>query len=1289
MEPIELRGPQVVAQPAQAFAMQEARVIMPEPKVAVGKGFDWDAVGKAVAELGTQAISYLHEDKAAKQENVLNRVAQDVEKRVNLALENGDMKAYDDAISTYKGIVKNETGYDFDSVPAGRLPQQLMDKARQSFYRWSDIKDKNERDVRYAEKANELERLSTETGLQVQQAYENGQWDKADALLKAHKEKVAAQLGLKSLEDDVPMGIGTKTLLSKVNNDLTKWSYLRGVAAQEYQGMAELSSADTISNRFRDALSKAKTQDEIFSITADYKLSVEKLHKDEFGVELFDNVPSGLTKQSAALRARLQSHYLDADVELAKAMKANKPADPFERVSDTVLNYTQISKSAADSAEKAFATVKALREADPTDPTIAKVQAEAVAHAHKAMQYREMAYASVGSVMEQRQGGANKPVVLFDPNDPDAMNMLAQSLPSTVFDNLQAMDSNVNALRLNEIGNIAAQSRDLEKRVSEARDTYIKTMGTEAHGFVVKMADEAKKNPRMKMAYETLARQRAEKLKKDLIGQLLTMSGSRELLDNALIARHPYSYGYRDNPDGNLVENKFDVLFDLETMESLNPFTNPREAASWTKAIDELRMVTAAIGTIRGDSSNKKKPDFDPLSALSRHANGYHVDLTPERVDDMVVSAFDQLGISLLDENGNTRDWREISDAIAALPRDAYIPFHLFARSPAFESLVVSAMNSADPNYGYQEIGKLQTGPSTTSPLSYNDRRRLEAMPQPLPPNSNLDVFKKVVSDNWHRDSAIDRMVPMFLMLDKEDRDQLVKYVAGLKPEEMTTNPADQYRFKTFASSFQQLLSGYNDRTGGNVKSYMEAKKGNMLSLDSFNQLKYFDSNIAGTQSDNQRFRSYKSNPQVSADEKTGYELLAVVREISAGIKLGEVKLDGIIQPNSNTAARSMVDSVIAQAYIEAKSLPGDPKKTAGEKASEILAGWEWKENSLQPKARQTAVGQLPRETEFPRTMAAGTRTGMVLPMRDLVVQAPIPQFKDETIVQFMNPLGPSASKEDTVAAYKKDVESGIRPAVAIAVNTGALSRIPSPSGKEVAVAALDKLIPEHEASPMHILAAKAALANATYSSDPTKWASDIEFAYNKAMTELRKSEFRIEENPMIGNNTVALPTVVMRSGRNGAVAHFQPRQDLSLNQDLSMTEWFQNRISKMTKEELSQAYLATDPADVDSRDLMVATWMETRPGETTFVPDHEVQWTWFSPRFMEYSPKEGPIVYAYKWMKDSNGVETLYRLPMSNNIENPRSPTRTGPGLYIQSDEYARTQGDYSRRVLSTRRQN
>ena len=131
-ELIPLEGPKVVAQPTNPFMYQEARTIMPEPKVAVGQGIDLGAIGKAAAELGTQYVQMKHEQFAAEKQDAIDQLTSVTQSKLAHYSKLNDVEGYTNTLNSYQDSVSKVMGLDPKSkeAPAGLVWQRMWSGTR-------------------------------------------------------------------------------------------------------------------------------------------------------------------------------------------------------------------------------------------------------------------------------------------------------------------------------------------------------------------------------------------------------------------------------------------------------------------------------------------------------------------------------------------------------------------------------------------------------------------------------------------------------------------------------------------------------------------------------------------------------------------------------------------------------------------------------------------------------------------------------------------------------------------------------------------------------------------------------------------------------------------------------------------------------------------------------------------------------------------------------------------------------------------------------------------------------
>lgn len=1260
MELIDLKGPQVVAQPAQPYAMQEGRVIMPEPKVAVGKGFDWDSFGKAFAELGTQVVQAVHEKDNADKENLLQKLSIDTDAKVSEALDNGDYGAWQVAVDEYKKGATQITGYDFDAVPAGKLPQQLMERTRSNFYKWSDQKTGAERDAKFSAMSDKVETLSTEMGIKISAAFDNGRFDEADRLTREFQEKVNTMLGI-SGKDDQPIGKIRSSILSRARNDITKWTASKGVAQQKYLGSAELSSLDTIAARFEKNVSGDITTDARLALQTEYKSALERIHKEKLGVSLFDDIDvtkTPLTEQQMAIRARLQHHWNNAMDVVSAAERANKKPDKLEEVNNLAQNRIATAGMYLARAKSAHDSAVALKEAGQFDEA-AKAEAHVVSLVNAADEAKKDAMHMFGAVIDTNQGGANKPMQIIDWNSDEGMAMLEGVIKPTLFDNITRFNSARSEFDNTQLKGVLAVRKELGDQAKKAQFAAVDVHVAEARGVIEKMEAKSKEpgNSKFKYAFQRVAQEKFEELKARLLGELDKLDSSGyfakvfagqskvvstvdTLRDPTLLLLPPELASQR-YMQAVLTSPKFN----LDTMRAYVPLVSVADQQVWAHVITELEQVQSKLNALQG-TDGKKKTQKDYVRMLQMEQSNQFVDWQGDDMNNTVIEAFAMAGVNLVDQNGNVLGWKDLSQQLKEKNPQAYIPWRLITQSPVFQSFMLEAMNNEDPNWAEKNLGTLMTGPeetgSTWMDIENTNRHRAD-----IPNNNpNMDALQEMIAGKWR--SRETTLIAMSLLLPKENRDGLAKFVSNHEPR--TTDPVELSQWQAFKADYLGVLDSYDsdlqkvstqpDRTLS-VFDHVRTKVTQTLNSESKAQLDNYR-NVAGTLNDDVTFTRSSSNDQMSQEKKAAFDMHRTVRDISSGLKFLDRGLDAMFTVKGTAnfpLARKTVDVMIADELLKYRQNPtdgGNEKELVTQRVQEKLNDLEFDASKSTFKRKNVEQKLTYQTVQLPLIMASQTGVGGSMPTEDLVLEAPgnftalsqVPQADQKVYDNLRKDYG------DTVA---------------FAVASSNVDRMEA--GNKVdntlkAAAILKTILPD-EASPMHIMAAQAALKTVMLGVDPTKHSAEIAVEYNKHLSRIRKQEgITVEERNMRGSFNNQLPTMIYRTDRGVEIASFQPTQD-TLNQDLSETPFYKDKVSKMDFDALDKAYWGIPISDTKSRNNLIIAWMTSHPGQEVVMPRVKQQYSWFTG---EFSFENGQTVeWKYMWKKFPNGRRYIYKSPITS----------------------------------------
>jgi hypothetical protein len=1265
MELIDLKGPQVVSQPAQAYAMQEGRVIMPEPQVAIGKGFDWDSFGKSFAELGTQVVQAVHEKDNADKENLLQKLSIDTDSMVSEALDNGDYAAWQTAVDDYKKGATRITGYDFDAVPAGKLPQQLMEQTRSNFYKWSDQKTGSERDAKFSAMSDKIEKLSTEMGIRISAAFENGRFDEADTLTREFQEKVSTILGV-SFNEDKPVGKIRASILSRAKNDITKWIASKGVAQQKYQGAVELSSLDTIAARFEKDVSQDIDSTTRLSLEAEYKGALEKIHQDQLGVSMFADIDpkkNPLTEQQMAVRSRLQHHWLRSMDVVSAAERANNKTGKMEEVGNLAQNRVANAGRFLKAAKNANERANALRaegniaEADQAD-------AEAVSFARKGNEHFNSAVMLYGSTIDKQIDGANKPMEVIDWTSDDGLMILENVVPKTVYDNLIRYREAEDELNTTNLKGAIAIHKSLRDKTKKAQIGFIDQHIGETKSLIERFEGQLKdpKNNQLRYAYQRAAQQHFEALKGKLLGELYKLDSSgyfaklfasqSKVITTPDILRDPILALF---PPGLASQRYMEIArnspkFDLETMRAYVPLVSVEDQEVWTHVVNQLEQVQSKLNTMGGSSTGKKQVDY--VRMLNQERNNEFVPWSGDDVTNTVVEAFAMAGVNLVDNNGNVLGWNDIAPQLANMKSNSYIPWRLMTQSPVFQSFMVEAMNNPDPMWAEKNLGQLMKGPEesgrTWLDIENDARHRAD-----LPANPNLGAIQEMITDKWR--SRETPLVSMSLLLPKQDRDALSKFVSLHNPR--TNDPVEHSQWLAFQSFYTTVLDEYDsdlrkisqqaDKTT-NVFDHVRSKPLVVLNSESKTQLDNYRADAAGTLNDDTTYIGARNNTMMSQEKKAAFVLHKDVRSISSRLTIDGVRVDSVFSVAGMATYpenRKIIDGMIANElllYRQNPSADGNEAELVSQRVQEQLNKLTFDHKRTTFKGKAVSDSLVIQTVPLPIHLASETGIGGAMDTEDLILLAP-GNFSALSQV----PHADQAIYDN----LRKDYGDVVAFAVASS-NVGRLQAGNKVDNTLKAASILKDILPT-DASPVHIMAAQAALATTRFGIDPSKHSSEIAIEYNRHLSQIRKRNgITVEERGMRNMPGNALPTLIYRNDRGMEIASFQPTQD-TLSKDLSDSSFYKDKVSKMDFDTLDETYWRIPATDVKSRQNLIVTWMKSHPGQEVVMPRAKLKYSWF---YDAYSFENGEeVIFKYSWKQHPNGRRYIYKSPMMSAVNSDK----------------------------------
>lgn len=1256
MELIDLKGPQVIAQPAQPYAMQEGRVIMPEPRVAIGKGFDWDAFGKSFAELGTQVVQAVHEKDNADKENLLHKLSIDTDSKVSEALDNGDYAAWQTAVDDYKKSATHITGYDFDAVPAGKLPQQLMEQTRSNFYKWSDQKTGSERDAKFSAMSDQVETLSTEMGIKISAAFENGRFDEADALTKEFREKVNTLLGI-SANEDKPVGKVRASILSRAKNDITKWTASKGIAEQKYLGSVELSSLDTLAARFENNVSQNIDSSKRLELETQYKNALDKIHKDQFGISMFDDLDTKtnpMTEQQMAIRSRLQHHWLRAMDVVASAERANKKPDKMEEVGNLAQNRVANAGRSLKAAKNANERANALRAAGNIAEAN-QADAEAVFLARKGNEQFKSAVMLYGSTIDTQIGGANKSRGVIDWSSDEGLTILEGFVPKTVYDNIIRYREAEDELNTTSLKGTIAISKTIRDETKKSQIVAIDRHVGETKSLIEKFEGQLKdpKNSQLRYAYQRAAQVHFGALKEKLLGELdkldssgyfakllatqstvVTVNNFRGSTTLALISPGMASQTYNEIA-------RSSPKFDLETMRAYIPLVKVEDQEVWTHVVNQLEQVQSKLNAIGGSSTGKKQTDY--VRMLSQERNNEYVEWKGDDVTNTIVEAFSMAGVNLVDNNGNVLGWNDIAPQLAKMKPNSYIPWRLLTQSPVFQSFMLEAMNNPDPQWAEKNLGQLLTGPEKAGQtwMDIDNRNRVRA---DLPNNPNLNAIQEMITGKWK--SRETTLVSMSLLLPKQDRDALSRFVSLYTPT--TNDQVEQSQWIAFKTFYTTVLNDYDSdlqKTSGqiiNVFDHVRSKPQVILNSESKTKLDNYKADAAGTPNDDVTYKESAKNVNMGKEKKAAFVLHKDVRSISSKLKIDGAPVDTVFAVEGSGAYpenRKIIDVMIANEllqYHQNSVAGGNVEEIVSKRVQEKLdkLTFDAKRTTFRGKS---ASDSLSIETvPLHPNLAAETGIGGAMDMEDLVLTAP-GNFSALSQV-------PQANQE-----VYDNLRKGYGDVVAFAVASSNVDRLQAGNAVDntmKAAAILKEILPE-DASPLHIMAAQAALATTKFGIDPSKHSSEIAIEYNRHLLQIRKrSGITVEERGMRNMPGNSLPTMIYRNDRGVEIASFQPTQD-TLSKDLSDSSFYKEKVSKMNFDTLDETYWKIPSTNAKSRQNLIITWMKSHPEQEVVMPRVKQTYSWYSGSYSFENGEE--VAFKYSWKTYPNGQRYIYRTPMKS----------------------------------------